>query len=151
MPAAKSRRRRSRWRIGKRILAVVVFFLFASLFWGAYEQAGSTLNLFADRYVHLEAFGIKLYAVVFVSSRRRSSSSCRQSSRGCGLRLGSRQPSSPAKFALALLFMGVAFLILMPAGAIAQGGVKVSPLWLVGVYSSKSWAKYASTRSGCRW
>jgi len=50
------------------------------------------------------------------------------------LRLGSRQPSSPAKFALALLFMGLAFLLLMPAGAIAQGGVKVSPLWLVGAY-----------------
>src|SRR6266513_31009 len=52
------------WR---RIAAVVVFFLFASLFWGAYEQAGSTLNLFADRYVRLEAFGIKLYASRFVS------------------------------------------------------------------------------------
>src|SRR5207249_12290563 len=32
------------WR---RISAVVVLFVFASLFWGAYEQAGSTLNLFA--------------------------------------------------------------------------------------------------------
>src|SRR5205814_809697 len=38
----------------KRIAAVVVFFLFASLFWGAYEQAGSTLTLFADRYVRLD-------------------------------------------------------------------------------------------------
>src|SRR5437899_11252544 len=38
----------------RRMIAVVVFFFaFASLFWGAYEQAGSTLNLFADRYVHL--------------------------------------------------------------------------------------------------
>src|SRR5207247_10608034 len=33
----------------KRIAAVFVFFVFASLFWGAYEQAGSTLTLFADR------------------------------------------------------------------------------------------------------
>src|SRR5438093_7920101 len=31
------------------------------------EQAGSTLNLFADRYVHLELLGIKLYASWFVS------------------------------------------------------------------------------------
>src|SRR5467141_990014 len=52
------------WR---RIAAVFVFFLFASLFWGAYEQAGSTLALFEDRYVHLEAFGVKLYASWFVS------------------------------------------------------------------------------------
>ncbi len=52
------------WR---RISAVVVLFVFASLFWGAYEQAGSTLNLFADRYVHLEFLGITLYASWFVS------------------------------------------------------------------------------------
>src|SRR2546430_8050359 len=51
----------------KRMTAVVVFFAFASLFWGAYEQAGSTLNLFADRYVRLELLGIKLYASWFVS------------------------------------------------------------------------------------
>jgi POT family proton-dependent oligopeptide transporter len=50
------------------------------------------------------------------------------------VRLGPRQPSSPAKFALALLFVGLAFVLLMPAGAIAQGGVKISPLWLVGAY-----------------
>ena len=50
------------------------------------------------------------------------------------VKLGPRQPSSPAKFTLALLFIGVAFLLLIPAGALAQGGVRVSPLWLVGVY-----------------
>jgi dipeptide/tripeptide permease len=33
--------------------AIVIFFLVAILFWGAYEQAGSTLNLFADRYTRL--------------------------------------------------------------------------------------------------
>src|SRR5439155_212292 len=50
------------------------------------------------------------------------------------VQLGPRQPSSPEKFALALLFVGLAFVLLMPAGAIAQGGVKISPLWLVAVY-----------------
>src|SRR5207248_11391217 len=50
------------------------------------------------------------------------------------VRLGRRQPSSAAKFALALMFVGLAFVLLMPAGAAAQGGLKVSPLWLVGAY-----------------
>ena len=50
------------------------------------------------------------------------------------LKLGARQPSSPAKFAFALVFVGLAFVLLMPAGALAQSGVKVSPLWLVGAY-----------------
>jgi len=118
----------------KRIAAVVVFFAFASLFWGAYEQAGSTLNLFADRYVHLEAFGIKLYASWFVSVQAAFVIMLSPVFAWLWIKLGPRQPSSPAKFALALLLMGLAFLILIPAGSIAQGGVKVSPLWLVGLY-----------------
>ena len=118
----------------KRMTAVVVFFAFASLFWGAYEQAGSTLNLFADRYVHLELLGIKLYASWFVSVQAAFVILLSPAFAWLWVKLGPRQPSSPAKFALALLFVGLAFVLLMPAGAIAQGGVRISPLWLVAVY-----------------
>ncbi len=118
----------------KRMKAVVVFFAFASLFWGAYEQAGSTLNLFADRYVHLELLGIKLYASWFVSIQAAFVILLSPAFAWLWVKLGPRQPSSPAKFALALLFVGLAFVLLMPAGAIAQGGVRISPLWLVAVY-----------------
>ena len=118
----------------KRMRAVVVFFAFASLFWGAYEQAGSTLNLFADRYVHLELLGIKLYASWFVSVQAAFVILLSPAFAWLWVTLGPRQPSSPAKFALALLFVGLAFVLLMPAGAIAQGGVRISPLWLVAAY-----------------
>jgi proton-dependent oligopeptide transporter, POT family len=118
----------------KRMAAVVVFFLFASLFWGAYEQAGSTLNLFADRYVHLELLGVRLYASWFVSVQAAFVILLSPIFAWLWVKLGPRQPSSPAKFALALLFVGLAFVLLIPAGAIAQGGVKISPLWLVGAY-----------------
>jgi POT family proton-dependent oligopeptide transporter len=118
----------------KRMAAVVVFFLFASLFWAGYEQAGSSLNLFADRYVRLELLGVKLYASWFVSVQAAFVIILSPLFAWLWVKLGSRQPSSPAKFALALLFMGLAFLLLMPAGSIAQGGVKVSPLWLVGAF-----------------
>jgi len=118
----------------KRMTAVVVFFAFASLFWGAYEQAGSTLNLFADRYVRLELLGIKLYASWFVSIQAGFVILLSPAFAWLWIKLGPRQPSSPTKFALALLFVGLAFVLLMPAGAIAQGGVRISPLWLVAVY-----------------
>jgi len=118
----------------QRMTAVVVFFAFASLFWGAYEQAGSTLALFADRYVHLELLGITLYASWFVSIQAAFVILLSPIFAWLWIKLGPRQPSSPAKFALALLFVGLAFVLLMPAGAIAQGGVKISPLWLVAVY-----------------
>ena len=118
----------------KRMTAVVVFFAFASLFWGAYEQAGSTLALFADRYVHLELLGITLYASWFVSVQAAFVILLSPAFAWLWVKLGPRQPSSPTKFALALLFVGLAFVLLMPAGAIAQGGVRISPLWLVAVY-----------------
>ncbi|HZH79711.1 MAG TPA: peptide MFS transporter [Gemmatimonadales bacterium] len=118
----------------KRIAAVFVFFAFASLFWGAYEQAGSTLNLFADRYVHLELLGVKLYASWFVSIQAAFVILLSPIFAWLWVKLGPRQPSTPAKYALALLFVGLAFVLLLPAGAIAQTGVKISPLWLVGCY-----------------
>src|SRR5213594_3165545 len=118
----------------KRMTAVVVFFAFASLFWGAYEQAGSTLTLFADRYVRLELLGLKLYASWFVAIQGAFVILLSPVFAWLWVKLGPRQPSSPAKFALALMFVGLAFVLLMPAGAAAQVGVKVSPLWLVGAY-----------------
>jgi POT family proton-dependent oligopeptide transporter len=118
-----------------RILAIIIYFVFASLFWGAYEQAGSTLNLFADQYSSLTILGytfpsswlqsvqpvcVVLFAPLFAWLWRR---------------LGTYEPSSPAKFAYGLLFVSLAFLLLVPAGAFAQGGSKVSPWWLIVAYA----------------
>jgi POT family proton-dependent oligopeptide transporter len=51
------------------------------------------------------------------------------------IRLGPRQPSSPVKFALGLIFVGLGFALIVPAAKIAQQqGVLVSPWWLVGLY-----------------
>src|SRR6185295_6736085 len=47
--------------------------------------------------------------------------------------LGPRQPSSPAKFAIGLLFLGLGTSLLVPAAALAVSA-RVSPVWLVVVY-----------------
>ena len=117
-----------------RITAVAIFFLFAAIFWGAYEQAGSTLNLFADRYTRLSAFGVSFPAAWLQSVPPLFVILLSPVFAWTWTSLGARQPSSPAKFGLGLLFAGLAFLILVPAGAIAQGGTLVSPLWLVATY-----------------
>jgi proton-dependent oligopeptide transporter, POT family len=120
----------------KRMGAVFVFFLFASLFWGAYEQAGSTLTLFADRYTRLEVAGLSFPSSWFQSVQPIFVILLAPVFAWVWIRLGRREPSSPAKFAGGLLFMGLGFLVLVPAGAIAQSGsgVRVSPWWLVWVY-----------------
>jgi POT family proton-dependent oligopeptide transporter len=120
------------WR---RIGAIVIFFLAAVLFWGAYEQAGSTLNLFADRYTRLEVFGFAFPSSWFQSVQPVFVIILSPIFGWLWLRLGRHEPSVPAKFAFGLLFMGLAFLVLVPAGAMASGeGVRVSPWWLVASY-----------------
>jgi POT family proton-dependent oligopeptide transporter len=120
----------------KRMGAIVVFFLFAALFWGAYEQAGSTLNLFADRHTRLSVLGFSFPSSWFQSVQPIFVILLAPVFAALWMRLGPREPSSPAKFALGLLFISLAFLILVPAGALAQsgGGTRVSPWWLVAAY-----------------
>jgi proton-dependent oligopeptide transporter, POT family len=120
----------------KRMGAVVILFLFASLFWGAYEQAGSTLNLFADRYTRLSVLGFSFPSSWFQSVQPIFVILLAPVFAWIWIRLGPREPSSPAKFAWGLLFMGLAFLVLVPAASLAQSGtgVRVSPWWLVVAY-----------------
>jgi POT family proton-dependent oligopeptide transporter len=119
-----------------RIGAIVVFFLFASLFWGAYEQAGSTLTLFADRYTRLSLFGFEFPSSWFQTVQPACVILFAPVFAWLWIRLGSREPSSPAKFALGLVFVGLAFLVLVPAAASAQGeGIRVSPWWLITAYA----------------
>ena len=121
----------------KRMAAIVVFFLVAVLFWGAYEQAGSTLNLFADRYTRLEVLGFSFPSSWFQSVQPIFVIALAPVFAWVWIRLGSREPSVPAKFALAVFFMGLAFLVLVPAGAMAQSGAgaRVSPWWLIAAYA----------------
>jgi POT family proton-dependent oligopeptide transporter len=120
----------------KRMAAIVIFFLVAILFWGAYEQAGSTLNLFADRYTRLDVFGFSFPSSWFQSVQPIFVITLAPVFAWMWVRLGRHEPSVPAKLALGVLFMGIAFLVLVPAGAMAQSatGVRVSPWWLVVSY-----------------
>jgi POT family proton-dependent oligopeptide transporter len=119
----------------KRIGAIVIFFIAAGLFWGGYEQAGSTLNLFADRYTRLDIFGIAFPSSWFQSVQPIFVIILAPVFGWLWVRLGRREPSVPAKFALGLLFMSLSFMVLIPAGAMASGsGLRVSPMWLVVSY-----------------
>jgi POT family proton-dependent oligopeptide transporter len=127
----------------KRIAVIFVLFVFAAIFWGAYEQAGSTLNLFGDRYTQNTVFGFAYPSSWYVSVQAFFVITLSPAFAWLWIKLGPREPSVPAKFALALLFGGLAFLLLVPAGSIAQSGtgIKVSPLWLVGAYFIEEWGE----------
>ncbi len=117
----------------KRIGAVIVLFVFATLFWGAFEQAGSSLNLFAQRFTRRIVLGWEFPAGWFQSMNSLFLVLLAPVFAWTWIRLGRREPSSPAKFVLALVFVGLGFLVVAIAAGLGQGQA-VSPWWLIALY-----------------
>src|SRR5258708_4377886 len=119
----------------KRIGVIGILFVFSALFWMAFEQAGSSLNLFADRYTNLHMFGWNAPASTLQALQPLFIIILAPIFGWILLSLGQREPSSPAKFALALVLVGLGMLVLVPAAALAQNQrIRRSPWSLVGVY-----------------
>jgi len=117
----------------RRVLVIFILVTFSVIFWMTYEQAGSSMTLFADRLTRTEVFGhafpsswFQSVPAVFVIILAPIFAFIWQ-------RMGERQPSSPAKFAFGLLFAGIAFGVLTLAASLTGAG-RVSPWWLVVVY-----------------
>ncbi|HET7603707.1 MAG TPA: peptide MFS transporter [Gemmatimonadales bacterium] len=120
----------------KRLGAMAVFFVFAAVFWGAYEQAGSTLNLFADRYTQTSIMGFSFPTSWFLTIQAIFVIILSPIFAWLWTALGHREPSTPAKFAFGLFFIGASFLfLLIPAFHLeAAPALRVSPFWLIGCY-----------------
>jgi POT family proton-dependent oligopeptide transporter len=131
-----------------RLYVVGVFFLCAAIFWSVFEQAGSTLNLFADRSTHNVVFGwsfpsswyqslnalfIIIFAPVFA---------------WLWITLGRHEPASPTKFSFGLIGVGIGFLVLVPAALAAGSGSQVSPVWLTTTYLIHTWAELSLSPVG---
>lgn len=118
----------------KRLVVILGLFTAAAIFWSVFEQAGSTLNLFADRSTDNRILGREFPAPWYQSVNALFLIAFAPVFAWLWIRLGSREPTSPAKFALGLLLVGIGFLVLAVGAAAAQSGIKVSPMWLVVTY-----------------
>jgi POT family proton-dependent oligopeptide transporter len=119
----------------RRIIAVIVLFVFSALFWGAFEQAGSSLNLFAERFTRKELLGAEFPASWLQSLNSLFIIALAPVFAWLWIALGPREPSSPTKFALGLLFVALGFgVIALAARASGPQGALVSPLWLALLY-----------------
>ncbi len=120
----------------KRSTAVLVLFIAAALFWASFEQAGSSLSLFAERSTNRNVFGFVFPASWFQFIEPIFVVSLAPVFAWLWLALNRRrlEPSSPAKFSLGLVFGGSAFVILVPASILAGHGALVAPSWLAATY-----------------
>jgi POT family proton-dependent oligopeptide transporter len=117
-----------------RLVVVTVLFLAAAVFWSVFEQAGSTLTLFADRSTRNELLGFAFPSSWFQSVNSLFIIALAPVFAALWLKLGTRDPSSPTKFAIGLLFVGLGFAVMIGAAQASASGAQVSPMWLVATY-----------------
>ena len=113
----------------ERLFALTILIVFTIVFWALYEQAYTSLNLFADRildrgnipagnFLSLNALFIILFAPVFA---------------WLWIKLGKYNPNTAVKFSIALLLVGLGFGSLVFGIHISEMG-KVGMGWLVLTY-----------------
>jgi POT family proton-dependent oligopeptide transporter len=122
----------------KRGVVLVVLFCGCALFFSGFEQAGSSMNLFAERYTDrtigwlhfviptgwFQSFNsvfiilfAPFFAWIWIALARRN-----------------LNPSAPAKFALGVMLMGSGFLVMAAAATFVAHGSQVLPYWLIMTY-----------------
>lgn len=117
----------------KRLGAIGVLFFFTVLFWAIYEQAGSSLTLFADKLTRHEIFGFQFPSSWFQSLNPVFVMILAPVFSIFWVKLGDKEPSSPAKFTWGIGILALGIGLMVPAAMLTANGL-VSPLWLVAVY-----------------
>ena len=115
-----------------RIFAAMLLMVGSVLFWSLFEQAGSSLNLYTDRYVDRNMMGWEVPASMCQSSNSFYIILLAPLCAGLWTWLGRKglEPSAPAKFGLAMVQLGAGFLVLV-AGAAAMATGDLTPVLFI--------------------
>jgi POT family proton-dependent oligopeptide transporter len=117
------------------VLVIILFFFGAAMFWSGFEQAGSSMSLFASRYTDLTLFGWEVPASWFQSVNAIFIILLAPVAGWTWIKLGKHNPSAPAKFGIGLVFLGLGFVWLAWGSSFLQGELaKVGMSWLVITY-----------------
>lgn len=118
-----------------RLLVLIVLMFFHMTFWAFFEQAGSSLTLFADRNVNLSLFGFETTASLTQSLNPMFIIILAPffSAMWAGLQNRGLQPSVPGKFVLGILQVGLGFAALVFGAQFADQG-KTAYIWLALAY-----------------
>jgi POT family proton-dependent oligopeptide transporter len=123
----------------QRMVVIIILCIFAILFWMGFEQAGSSLTLFAERQTRNVLFGWEFPSTGWQSLEPVLVILLAPAFAALWMWMGKREPSRPTKFAVALVVLASGFLgVAYAARLYAQDGARVSPLWLGLLYLSQA-------------
>ena len=119
-----------------RIFVIYIVAFFVIFFWAAYEQAGASLTLFAAEQTNRDILGWEMPASWFQSFNPLFVVILAYIMPGIWSFLNKRkmEPASPTKQAIGLLLLSLGYLFICFGVKDAVPGVKVSMIWLTGLY-----------------
>ncbi|HYU34256.1 MAG TPA: peptide MFS transporter [Thermoanaerobaculia bacterium] len=117
----------------KRMGVIFILFLFSATFWSGFEQAGSSLTLFAQRLTDRHLFGWEMPVGYLQSVNPILIIALAPVFAWLWVALSKRklEPSAPAKFSLGLILVGLGFGVMVWASILTRGQThQVGLLWL---------------------
>lgn len=134
----------------KRVWVFIALVIGAAMFWSGFEQAGSSLNIFADRYTQLQIGSFTLYSTWFQSINSIFIITFAPVFAYLWVWLAARNlnPSTPAKFGLGLLSLALGFFMMVLASTIVANGDQAMPTWLILTYLFHTFGELALSPVG---
>ncbi len=134
----------------KKVMAIGIVFIFSAVFWSGFEQAGSTLNLFAQRFTDRSIFGWEMPAAWFQSVNAVFIIIFAPFFGAMWIWLARKnfEPSSPLKFFFGLFGVGAGFFVMYFAAKIAANGDLAAPTWLIFTYLLHTWGELSLSPVG---
>lgn len=125
-----------------RVWAILIIVVFVAFFWLAFEQAGSSLNVFAQQKTQRAVGGWlarivpngEIPAAWFQSVGPFFILTLAPLFAMLWTRLGTRQPSTPVKMTYGLFFLGLGFMVIALGAWLAGATGLASPLYLILLY-----------------
>jgi POT family proton-dependent oligopeptide transporter len=132
------------------VTAIFILSMAAAMFWAGFEQAGSTLNLFAERFTERNFAGFEIPTGWFQTLNPVFIIALAPVFATLWIRLAARglEPRTPLKFAFGLLVLGAGFGVMIVAAGLVSNGEKVLPTWLMTTYLLHTIAELALSPVG---
>ena len=124
-------------------MILILAFVGNIFFWAAFEQAGSSLNVFADQNTNRVLFGYEFPSTWYQSVNALTIVICAPffSMAWLWLAKHNADPSTPVKFSIGLWLLGLAFIAMVFGAMKAKGGSLAGPHWLLICYVVCTWAE----------
>ena len=118
-----------------RLIVIGILILFSLIFWALFEQAGSSLNILTDRGVNRVIFGLEVPASMFQSLNAGFIFTIAPLFAMLWIALAKRnmEPSTPIKFSIGIIFVGLGFLALV-YGMRSSEGLQTGVFWIILIY-----------------